>query len=674
MHNDLMDLIFEIENPRRFPENVHGPGYRVEVDKDNEVAIATKRILQGVFYKGKGTQYFVKELPVPLVLNSWKFDWSEGTSSIDITFTSFLEIHITNQQQALDLTKALNGAGGPAKRLYDLVRQRIHYEMTHLFQRCMTDNRNLMDEFRRSDVGIGESQALNDNVSNSVSDKLGTAYFGIGLQIENAPLTQVEVKKHTDFEIADSGDKRQVYTTALLELVSFQAYKKSGIQSEEELCIRVKSSIDAAVKRHLFGVNYYDIVRSFADANNSIESRMHDHIRKDALELGYDVKMFQAFPGIGALPLIDGLRIDINPNDNQCFTKHGKSAVNVGLSISISICDFDSIARLIKPDDGVKETIHNKVIQICKDAIRKKSGREFNLCFEKKVQPAIKNAVVKELGKNGLKAELINIYSEPTEEANRFDRLRGEATEFHVSIEPQAEEGDGDIVEYTGVIRVVGLDKSDDAWEKFENKNHAIEHTLMEIRDRVERVISSEFSTTEYLAAHTRSHKGKVDFKTLACTYAKQEVAREFGLQIELYGIKRNSTHSEKLYQELRIKQLKLTSEIADIDSDIERKRKLTLESGKLSELQSLIYERKELLDDSDEWNDVDTSERLTVINNRIKELGGGLDKPVVSSVSLQLGKTNKAAITKEKLAQLPSLQEQLLGNDQAIENNCDDT
>jgi hypothetical protein len=597
---DLDDLI-RVINPETFSEAAHGAGHRAMVS--HAKASLYKPSLLGRFFGERSSRHvFVKRWSVPKEVTGWDFHWSEGTTAISLDFGATFVLQANEDVQAIGLTQALmTGTEGAGDVLYGLINARLHEEIAGMLRKCHGPEQtlSLLDEFRRSSIGIGESEALNRAVTGGVSRALGGAHFRIGFRLKNLPPMQIEVKCSDAFTLGDSKLARKADTTALLQLDNYQAFKKSGLETEAAVRATMEKTVARVVKDFLFAQRYYDVVRSFTEGDDSIVQRMKRSIEKDAKTIGYGVKMFQTFPDIAALKLLDPTRIDIPAGDEKyaLFKSTGFVQISVALSVQIS-GDFSKLHLLIEPDaPDVVGPITARVRQICRDNIQRFDHRAFNLRFDEAIVPELRKAIVDGLAAYGLRAEVVHIRDLPTEEASRFLAIRGRAIDFDAEIAPHADDGDADPVPVVGSIEVTGM--AENGWAQFEGKDFgfrqdsqwsearlrqlaekrgvtlaegmdrramAIELELVDIRDRVVATLEGSMSMGPALARHWTDWKSNREIGDWAGEMAGRAIAAEYGLTVALRGFRRLDTHTEttlRMQRLARHEQLRMVAQEA---------------------------------------------------------------------------------------------------------------
>jgi len=610
------DLVREI-NAQTFSETAHGQGHRV-VYSPKETRLYRKGLLDRLIGANGGSQYFVKHFQVPKEVKGWTFRWSEGTSSLSLDFESSFVIQANEDVQALKLVEAIaEGKNAPGEVLYGLINASLHRELERLLRACSDEARSLLDCFRTSAIGIGESEQLNSKVSADVSHSLGNVYFRIGFQLQNSPPTQIEVSQEDEFDLKDSHIKRRATTKALLKLANYQAYKRSGRESEADIRKALQVAITRSVKDLLWGRPYYEVVRAFRNGENCLESQMKCRVIAEAKSIGYSVTMFQSLPDIAALDLLDWKRIDIPANSENYALKNLSSDVQVELALLVRAHEsFSNLHLLVEPDhtDALVPII-KRVKQICRDQLKSFTWQEFNLEFEAKIEPALRAAITTHLGKCGVVTDIIRIAQAPTEDASRFKALRGRTTDFELVVTAQGDAGDADAVAFRGTIDVVGMPLL--GWGSFEAKDFgfrdntrmteprmrqeaqkrelvvsetsplpeverqalAIDLELLEIRDRVVNTLREVMSKVKSLVANWRTVEASRHLITEAERVATAAIEREFGLCIALRGVVRDDSISEGSAM-LRLQKANIMARKL-LEQDVERESELNEVRGK---------------------------------------------------------------------------------------------
>lgn len=619
----LAPLIREIE-PKTFSERAHGYGHRVVCSKDGNTSLYHRGRLE--FFLGRNRnerQYYVRNLSVPLEINDWNFRWSEGTSAIALDFKASFQIQANTSDHALKLVATLAKAENPAEALRTLITKHLYFEMNLMLHRCQASDdgathRSLLADFHTSSLGISESESLNKAVSKAVDNELRgaqksgvdvqdlkedvsevvekkreDALFRIGFQVLNLPPIQVSISQEDKFKLGDSKEERTVATTALLELDNFQNFRKAELKDETAVREAVSYTISQAVKRHLFAKSYYEVVQSFSTHDDSIETKMKEQISADAAKIGYQLNLFQAFPDIAALALIDGKRLDLLPEDYTYKPNNSYGIVRMNIAVNVTASAFKKLGRLIDPDQrDIDAPIRNQIARICRDEIQRINSTQFNLQFEEEVRPQITRAIIAGLNDYDLDAEVIYVTQHPTEDAERFAAIRGQHRSFEIIVPSQADAGDADEVQITGRFEIVGMGEG--GWEQFVRKDFgyrsdthlslqqidklasesgidvpvespmsdehrrslAIEIELAAIRQEVMSGIRGLLATEIELAGQMRTKKGRNQIIKAIHTIAERVVEQAFGFKIQLYGVDRGNTLTELVLQRRRAENL----------------------------------------------------------------------------------------------------------------------
>ena len=606
-HN--LDDLIRVVNPDTFSATAHGAGHRI-VSSDDEVSIHKPSLLGKWLGKRNARHCFVKVWSVPKEVGTWTFRWSEGTNAVSLDFSASFVIQANEDLQAMTLAKILlRKTDDAGEALYGIINARLREQLSVMLRRCDERTVSLLDEFRRSSIGVGESDALNRTVTEAVRVALPGVDFRIGFQLKNAPPMQIEVRQTDEFTLADSKLPRKAETTALLHLDNYQTYKKSGLETEAAVKATIARAISQSVKHLLFAQKYYAVVKSFQPGDASIARQMERSIQADAQAIGYRVKMFQTFSDIAALKLLEPMRIDIQADDDKdkYYLVNSTGYVQVSLAMSVRVADdFSKLHLLIEPDEPrVAAPIIARVRQLCRDTIQRFDRMAFNLEFDQVIVPALRGAIVGGLGAYGLIADVINVVQVPTEEATRFMAIRGRTIDFKAEIAPHADDGDGEPVQVVGAIEVVGMTQS--GWPQFESKDFgfrqdslwsearlrqqadargvalptrtpmpredrravAIELELADIRERVVGVLEGSMSMGPELARHWTSWKTNQEISEWGQEMAEQAIVKEFGLKVALRGFRRLDTQAEAT---LRIQRTAKHEQLREVSKEMARK------------------------------------------------------------------------------------------------------
>lgn len=649
-----IDDLLRVINADTFSDKAHGAGHRV-VLVDKRAGPYKKGLIANLFGQRGAVHYFVKQCSVPKHFDGWKFHWSEGINAVSLDFESSFTLQANEDVQAFRLVEALSATPGPGEALYQLINGALNDELNAL-RDAKGRNNNLLDLFERSSTGIGESEELNRKVSERVRSALGGALFSIGLQLRNVPPLQIEVSRSGNdadpFTLADSSRQRKADTTALLRLDNYQAYRKSGLQSDADVRAAVAGAISEAVKELLFARKYYDVVQNFSRGEHPIEQQMRQRLEADARTIGFSVKSFRSLPDIAALKLLEPLRVDIAAKDEKYDLKNAVGYVQFGVSLMTQLgSDISRLHLLIDPDaPEVTTPISLQVRQICRDTMQRFDHFDFNLNFDSGVKPALAEAIIHGLAGFGLQSEIINIRQEPTEDALRFKALRGHTIDFAAEIKPQANRGEADPVPIAGTIEVVGM--TDSGWEPFQSKDFgyradspfneqrmrdvarrlsvevpaaswsdaerrgvAIDLEMADIRQRVKNVLEGQMAMGPDLALHWTSARNNVQISDWAEGLAAKAIGDEFGLSIEVRAFRRLDTDADLTAQTTRRAKHEVVRRAALDDANLalehERDERTVLDSNRIELLKGLGRRERDALDDPDSEEGNEVAERL---------------------------------------------------------------
>lgn len=654
MSNHAIDDLIRVINANTFSDSAHGAGHRI-VLADKRAGPYKKSLFGSLLEPRGAVHYFVKQWSVPKEVKGWQFHWSEGTNAISLDFESSFVIQANEDTQAYRLVEALSSAVNPGEALYELVNSTISTELNQLLDDSNRKAINLLDIFKRSSIGIGESEELNLRVGERVRTALGGAVFRIGLQLRNAPPMQVEVARTGNnadvFTLADSRSPRKAETTALLHLDNYQLFKKSGLHSEDDVRTAIGRAITSAVKELLFARKYYDVVRAFTRGEDPIEKQMRRRIEDEARTIGFSVKMFQSLPDIAALRLLEPVRVDIAAEEKYDL-KNAVGYVQFSVSLMTQLgVDISRLHLLIDPDaEDVVKPIAARVRQICRDTMQRFDHQAFNLRFETEVEPTLRQSICDGLVDCGLSSQIIHISQAPTEDALRFKAIRGRTIDFEALIRPMANRGQADAVPTAGTIEVVSMLPS--GWESFQSKDFgyradsamtelrmralaeqlqvqvpssgwsnaerrsiAVDLEMAEIRQRARNVLEAKMSMGQDLAEHWTTEKHSKLISDWATHLTTQAIGDEFGLMIEMRAFRRLETETEVTAQITRETHHAVvrTAARGDAESALahERRERDVLDTNHIELLKSLGRRERDALDDPDSEEGRQVAEQL---------------------------------------------------------------
>lgn len=694
-----LDTLIRSVDPARFSIEAHAPGFLVRYDSKLGIAEAQRPgLLEGIFArKDRFTYYFVKRLDKPLVVKDWSARWLEGASNLELGFKYNLEIQVQDKDAAVSLVAALHRPEGSAQALRSIIEKHLYRQVSQIFQECAARGENVLNRVTVTHGAMATSSELDERVSTQVGkDLYGNcrgASFRIGLRLENLPTRHLEIEGHkTPLNIPDSKESHVVCTSARLELNNFQNFKRSGFKDGEAVKAEILTWIDNAVRRFLFEKPYYEIARNFED---EIKVQIKQYITDAAAAMGYEIKMFQALPNMEVLRLSQGLRVDMRAEDHEFRPRYSSGYVRMDVSIEVRARDYVKIARLIPPDQqNIVGRLREELEQICRDEIHKIDRKQFNLAFDyapkgqKSVSSILQAAFKRVLHERyGLHVEIINISPAETLEKERFDAVRGKATEFELEIAAQADRGAKDKVPISGKFEIVAM--AENGWDKFESKDFgfrkesvvwtprrlamlqqelqqsgtltpeefererksvAVHAELDQIAQRIKSILENYLSKLPDIANRSRTLANITSLQKKAEKIACDCIEEEFGVIIAFREFYRRETLAETTHAGLHTMrhQALLGRARRDIEKDAELSDVSHLQ--RVSTMKYLGQRKQDKMADLNEENAA-AEERLT---DKIDALRGESDWQAMSSSSIKslLDETEEAAVDQPLLGQ----------------------
>lgn len=680
MPHKLIELIRVLPEPKNFDVTRHGPGYYLIHDAgikhgDEKARVHADRVPLSRRLAGLSsdfTHYFVKRLPKDLELTGWRFRWAEASTRMDLELEAGIDLHVTDIEQARALVALLHAPEGPEKALHALIDSTLH---TELRERARNDA-NLLDTILPKSRQASSGVNLNQAVSEAIQRRLGGASFSIGFSVESHPPRSLDIDEHsTRFKTSDTPpNEQQVKTTAQIELKNYQDFKQSGLKSQLDLERAVKEIIDEAVKRHLFGKGYYAVAASFHNATAdtpAIRTQIKTEITEKVGEWGYGVRLFHSVPDIAALDLVRGVRVDIL---NQEFrTQRSIGVVKMDVSVLVTARHFQRVAELIPPNDAkdaevIRKKLFDLLLQTCRDEVLRIDRRRFNLEFD--AAPEGISSVVDQLTESfrkaldqryGLRVDVINIVQQATEDAERFNALRGAgAVPFKLTLSSRGNAGSRDAVQIDGEFEILSMHK--EGWEKFEGKDYgfrrsstfwnasqweafrkgdedrerkaqAVRNELAAISARVTSLLTGPLKSLRDLAVRSREYQNLLNLEGVATTLMTKKIEDEFGLVIKLRKFERQDTATELLNGRIRSVQQEANEKRAVADAQHAIDMAATDRAHRQGRKQ-LLLDRLSDLSDRDP-NDPSRKSEEAAIQAELDKLGEGADWGTVSGESL---------------------------------------
>lgn len=572
-----LDALIRAINPLTFSDDAHGAGHRVVVSR-GKAALYRPGLLARLRSSSDDRHLFVKKQYPPQPVQDWTFHWSEGTTAITLDFEASFVLQANDEAEAVRLAQVLAaGTEEPGEALHALISACLHDHLQAMLRDCEQESTSLLGQFVCLPTGFGESLQLNQRVGELVAAALHNRSFRIGLRVINLPPAQVEVRSTDSYTLQGSETSRSANTAAQLHLNNYQAYKRSNLKGRGEVEALIKTVIADAVRQLLFDRTYFAVVQSYAEGHQSIARQMESRIQQAAYAIGYSVKVFQTFPDIAALALIDGRRIEVGAAGIKYELLKSMGFVQIEVVVNVrTSTDFSRLHELIKPEEtDVERPIAQHIRQVCRDELQRIDHQDFNLRFDTDVVPRLRLAIVGSLAQYGLLTEIISIRDMPTEERERYLAIRGSRLlHFEKTISPQANGGHADAVPVYGSLSIRGLVQ--DGWARFESRDWgfrgdsqrsdqalnqmaqdlalpgtgmtrrelAVELELAEIRACAVAALEREFKMIPDLAARWNTREESQNLETVARRVIGDALAREFGLDVEVVNFQRGDTET----------------------------------------------------------------------------------------------------------------------------------
>lgn len=593
-------------NPSQFSAEAHGPGHHLVFDqRNNTVAQKRKSWLHGLVAGNALTEYYVRHINKPLVIENIPFVWKEGTSNVSLELMATFQMRTNKKDldESLALTKALHGPQGVGGGLYELIEGVIDTVLKKQYARYQAKNQDLLKLFYRGTVLHHNSIELDTEVSEKVGEQLGIHEFRIGLRLEDLPPQHFPVEKLTTLNIRDYDKKSyHIKTNAELELANYQQFKRLQREEEHEIRKEIEADIDRVVTKHVWNYGFFDLIESFYSwpANRgepSISERIEEDIKSLAAAKGFEIKLFHTLCDIAPLQLIDqGMRFELKEDTHTFLTANSTDPVGLNLTVNLGVDSFQKMKSLIKPEfdiDQIRSEITKQLYAICQDVLNNCSMYDYDLAFESQVRPKLESQLLKVLEeKFGFNVEIVTLQSIPSENKERYDALVNDTRPIEFEFSSQADAGTRDYVHYRGTFAVSDMaphgytrfvtkdfgfcrnsskrsesaylalvealnEKTDKRWtinsDGFEKewKRYTIDLELQAIAKSIKENTEEYFSKQSKIDALTRLAKNSAQVRVQTEDIGNMVISNEFGLTIQIYEFKRLNTVTELDQQQL---------------------------------------------------------------------------------------------------------------------------
>lgn len=576
-------------NPQDFSLTAHQPAWEVVLDVSNRQPVVAeskeKSFWQSLFGSRKNdnlVHYCVKKTSKPVVFKAVDFHWVEGASHLELSFKGVFSLAVNTREEAEGLVLALYHPLGCGHALYNLIDKHLHLLMKKVSSE-LDSGSSILQYFDTADSGLGRSDKLDALLSEAVTSALGKetgkADFRIGLTLADLPSQELYVETETAFSLLDSDHPWIMKTTAKLELNNYQNYKNAELHGGDDVRRKMESYIEAAVKKHIFGKDYFGLIDQFfpgpdVDEHLSISTVIEKEILARANTLGYRAKPFHTMANIPLLALQNGVSMAFEDDDVTFQTKSSTGEVQLQVEAVIRAENFSKVKRLFKPEDDTLEPILRAAVRKkIQQYLRSVTLGDFNLGFEVTVKPNLEDSLRETFAENyGLVFDDLAII-EQTEDLERLRMLCAERRTIQLKFYAQADGGGSETVVYNCSFKVVEL--ADDGWAEFVKTDYgfrkqsskrlrlnaeiagdvndadlhiklfAIERELDDIEDNIKKNIQEEFSKINDLAAISRRSDGSRELRSKIQSYTDYYVRRDFGLKVAIVALERDNTAVE---------------------------------------------------------------------------------------------------------------------------------
>ncbi|WP_313913326.1 hypothetical protein [Tahibacter sp.] len=605
MNEHDLDKFLYLINAATFSAKVSGEGHRF-VLRDGKVEPFRPRQFGWLRGDLSGRHVFVSEPGVPMRVSNWTMHWSEGASAIELDFDINFEIECYGAHAAGRLAVALlSGVETAGTALHRMIARHLNRQLKVLLQQCEKRGESLHDCFLPTAAGMSQRRELDAEVGAAVSAELGVP-FRVGFQMRDPAPRQIEVRCTNAFTLLDRNGSSEVVTTALLQFDNIQAHKRSGLHDEASIRAALERQVAEAVKELLFGKRYYAVARAFAADDNAIRADMAQRLEAFAKSIGYRIRLFSTLIDISALKLFHGLVVEVPAGDTYQLRSRGVVELSVSVQVEAG-SDDEAMRRLVDANvTDPAEPIAGLVRRCCRETLAQFDYTAASVKFDVEVRPALEARIVEELAGFGLRATILRLRSEPTEDVMRFMELcRLPAIDFTVAASPQADGGHGDTIEVDGIIDIMDIAPDEMAWLRFQSGNFgyrrdsprtlddmrvqarrrgisdvdakprralAVAIEVAEIRERVMATLRNGIAMQRDFARVWASAENAASIERWANELVASAIADEFGLRVQLRGFGRRDTLAASAAQAIRIARLRNDKEAAELIAQQEKR------------------------------------------------------------------------------------------------------
>jgi hypothetical protein len=349
----------------------------------------------------------------------------------------------------------------------------------------------------------------------------------------------------------------------------------------------LQEKLDRFIPQLLFDSKYIDLIIRF----QPIEQQIKKVLSQEAKAIGYEIKQLVTVPDLEPIKWKESFPID---TQGTFETKLPNVHVKLHIVVTTRINRLEEIEHYLNRQQNVPKLMEEKVLDVTRQFLHKIEPERFYMRFsftdkdgEKPVETELIDLITEELVSR-FHAEVIDVIPKmvDTELITRFRNLQERICLFEVAL---LSLHGGERVIFKGRFQVESVDA--EGWYKFQLRNYSID----EIKEYVGEHILAILQTlpNETLIYKDKKHREQIE--AIIKDIVEKNVAKEFGLSINVSNIHREHTLLELATNEQKIGRYGARLKLAAGYLDDETQADLEINREKVVQLKKLLEKRTQI-------------------------------------------------------------------------------
>jgi hypothetical protein len=365
-------------------------------------------------------------------------------------------------------------------------------------------------------------------------------------------------------------------------------YARYKANKSPNLSAWLQEKLDRYIPQLLFDAKYIDLLIRFGP----IEREIRDALSEEAKALGYDIKQLITVPDLEPIKWKENFTID---PQGTFETKISNVHVKLHIVITTRINNLEDIEQDLNWQRNVpnlmEETVLNEVRQYLHKIEPERFYMRFNFTDKKEEKKSVETELIELITgklKERFHAEVIDVIPKivDTDLITRFRNLQERICRFEVEL---LSLHGGERVLFKGRFNVDSVHP--EGWYQFQMRNITID----EIKQHVEERILAILQTLPNENIIFKTFQQRKELETIIKKIVEEDVAREFGLVINVSNIHREHTELELATNEQRIGRFEARLKLAAGYLEDETTADLEINREKVVQLKKLLKQRTQI-------------------------------------------------------------------------------